>query len=204
MKTPLAVSLILLSLAAAAAPPSSASKKKKAEPASETPAEGGKASVEDCKKRIESYLAERTKKLQEAHAARLEFSSRETLLWEEFWGRDRDARKTFELRTGRQALDLFSMLETLDAKDHAATIANFETLRGTMVKAFEVQQKQKMQDFFAAREARWKQTADAQERDRAAFAAEAETAWQSDKSFFTSIYSPAPAAPAPAPARAAP
>ncbi len=70
-----------------------------------------------------------------------------------------------------------------------------------MVKSFEAQQKQKMADFFAAREARWKQMADAQEHDRAAFAADAEAAWQSDKNFLTSIYSPSAS---PAPAHAAP
>ena len=59
---------------------------------------------------------------------RMTFSSREALLWEEFWGKDREARKTFELRTARQAVDLFSTLETLDPKDHAPTIADFETL----------------------------------------------------------------------------
>ena len=192
MKSPRAALFILLCLSAAAAAPGSAPKQKKTAPAPEASADPAKPNAEDCKKRIENYLAQRTKKLQDAHAARLEFASRETLLWEEFWGKDRAARKTFELRTARQALDLFSMLETLDPKDHAATIANFETLRANMVKSFEVQQRQKMQDFFVARDARSKQFADAQERDRAAFAADAEASWQSDKNYFTSIYSPAP------------
>jgi hypothetical protein len=196
------VSLILLCLAAVAAAPSSASKRKKEASASMDSADAGKPSADDGKKRVEAYLAQRTKKLQDAYAARLVFSSREALLWEEFWGKDRDARKTFELRTARQAVDLFSTLETLDPKDHVSTIADYEKLRGTMVKAFEAQQKQKIQDFFAAREARWSQFADAQERDRVAFAAEAETAWQDDKGYLKSVYSPVPAPAASAPASA--
>ncbi len=202
MKTTRAVPLILLCLAAVAAAPPSGSRKKdrKAEAAAASDdADAGKATAADGKKRVEAYLAERTKQLQDAHAARLEFSAHETLLWEEFWGKVRDARKTFELRTARQAVDLFSTLETLDPKDHAATVADFEKLRGNLVKSFEAQQKQKMADFFAARDARWKQFTEAQERDRVAFAAEAETAWQSDKDFLRSIYSPAPDAGAPAP-----
>lgn len=194
MKTPRAVPLILLCLAAVAAAPHPVPKQKKTAPASVDLAEDGKPSAEDGKKRVETYLAERTKKLQDAHAARLAFSSRETLLWEEFWGKDRDARKTFELRTARQAVDLFSTLETLDPKDHATTIADFDKLRGTMVKAFESQQKQKMQEFFGARQTRWTQFADAQERDRVAFAAEADASWQDDKNFLKSIYAPAPTA----------
>jgi hypothetical protein len=192
MKTPRALPLILLCLAAVAAAPPSAPKPKKAAPVPAAAPSGGKPSAEDGKKRVEDYLAQRTKKLQDAHAARLAFSSRETLLWEEFWGKDQDARKTFELRTARQAVDLFSTLETLDPKDHASTIADYEKLRGTMVKSFETQQKQKMTDFFAAREARWNQFAAGQESDRAAFAADADAAWQDDKSFLRSIYAPAP------------
>ncbi|MFI5345831.1 MAG: hypothetical protein ACHQ51_05610 [Elusimicrobiota bacterium] len=194
------VSLCLLCLAsAAAAAPSSSRKKTEAPPADEAPA-AVKTAAEDGKKRVEAYLAQRTKKLQEAYAARLEFSSRETLLWEEFWGKDRDARKTFELRTARQAVDLFSTLETLDPKDHASTVADYERLRGTMVKSFETQQKQKMQEFFAAREARWNQFAAAQERTRSDFAADAEAAWQDDKNFLKALYAPA----SPTAARSAP
>jgi hypothetical protein len=198
------VSLLLLCLASAVSAAPSGSRKK----AEAAPAEDGenavKTAAEEGKKRVEAYLAQRTRKLQEAHAARLEFSSRETLLWEEFWGKDRDARKTFELRVARQAVDLFSTLETLDPKDHASTVADYERLRGTMVRSFETQQKQKMQDFFAAREARWNQFAAAQEKDRVAFAADAESSWQDDKNFLKSIYAPAPAGSASTPAHAAP
>ena len=192
MKTPRRLPLILLCLAAAAAAQPSASKSKKPAPAAVAEPESGKPSVEDGKTRVEKYLAQRTKKLQDAHAARLAFSSRETLLWEEFWAKDQEARKTFELRTARQTVDLFSTLETLDPKDHASTINDYEKLRGTMVKAFEAQQKQKMQDFFAGREARWLQFASGQESDRAAFAADADVAWQDDKGFLRSIYAPQP------------
>ncbi|MBI3565674.1 MAG: hypothetical protein HY079_10800 [Elusimicrobia bacterium] len=201
MKTRIAAAVLLLCAAAASAAPA----KKKDKPADAAPpaeeaaddakpaADDAKPGAADGKKRVEAYLAARTKKLADAHAARLEFSARENLLWEEFWGKVRDARKTFELRTARQAVDLFSTLETLDAKDHASTVADFEKLRGTMVKSFEAQQKQKMVEFFAAREARWKQFADAQEKDRVAFAAEAEAAWQADKDFLRSVYAPSPA-----------
>lgn len=193
MKTRISAAAVLLLCAAVA---SAAPAKKKDKPADGAPpaeeaADDAKPGAPDGKKRVEAYLAARTKKLVDAHAARLEFSSRESLMWEEFWGKVRDARKTFELRTARQAVDLFSTLETLDAKDHASTVADFEKLRGTMVKSFEAQQKQKMVEFFAARDARWKQFAADQEKDRAAFAAEAEAAWQADKDFLRSVYAPA-------------
>jgi hypothetical protein len=192
---PVAVALFL-SLNVSAQPPAAKSRKAKnpdAAPASDASAETEKAPPLDGKKRIETTLAQRTKQLQDSHAKRLEFSAHEALLWEEFWDKERDARKNFELRTARQIVDLFSTLETLDPKDHASTVADFEKLRGTMVKSFESQQKQKMQDFFAAREARSRQFAEAQEHDRAAFAADAEATWQDDKGYLKSIYSPAPA-----------
>lgn len=192
--------LLLLTAAAAAQPPASSKKKKAEAPAAEEGApEADMSSVHDGKKRVEAYLAQRTKKLQDALAARLAFSSQENLVWDEFWSKDRDARKMFELRTARQVLALFSTLETLDPKDHASTISDFDRLRSTMVRSFESQQKQKMFEFFIAREARWRQFSDAQERDRAAFAAEAESSWQDDKSFLRTIYSPnSPQAAAPA------
>lgn len=193
---------LFLSLNAAAqssSPKNRKPKKADAAPASDAPSDTDTAPTAtaapplDGKKRIEATLAQRTKQLQDAHAKRLEFSSHEALLWEEFWDKDRDARKNFELRTARQIVDLFSTLETLDPKDHASTVSDFEKLRGTMVKSFESQQKQKMQDFFAAREARFRQFAEVQEHDRAAFAADAEAAWQDDKGYLKSVYSPAPA-----------
>jgi hypothetical protein len=192
MKITRAVPLILLCLSVVAAAPSAGKKKGKpvAEPAVEATPDGEKGPGADGRKRLENYLAERTKKFQLAHASRMEFSGHETLVWEEYWGKVREARKTFELRTARQTVDLFSTLETLEPKDHASTIADYEKLRGTMVKSFETQEKQKMQEFFVARETRWKQFAEAQERDRVAFAAEAEAAWQNDKNFLTSLYSP--------------
>lgn len=196
MNTARAVPCLLILLAAAVAAQPPAKKKGKADadaetPAAEAPAETAKAApADDGKKRVEGYLASRTKKLQDAHALRLEFASHENFMWEDFWGKVRDARKTFELRMARQTLDLFSALETLDPKDHDATLADFEKMRGNMVKAFESQQKQKMAEFFAQREARWKQFADIQERDRTGFAAEADAAWQDNKSFLKSLYSP--------------
>jgi hypothetical protein len=179
----------LLILAAA---PAAARKKDKAPPpapaaAASAAAPAEKATMDDGRKRIEAYLAQRGKKLEDAYAARMAFSARENLRWEEFWGQERDVRKTFELRTARQVVDLFSTLETIDPKNHAATIADFEKLRANMVKSFEAQQKAKMEEFFSVREARYRQFAAEQEKDRSAFASDAEAAWLDDKNFLKSI-----------------
>lgn len=198
MNTRFAAAAVLLSLSAAAFAAEPSAKSKKADKAEAAPAaeagESDRSSLADGKKRIENFLALRSKKLQDAHSARLEFAAHETLLWEEFWGKERDVRKTFELRTARQVVDLFSTLETMDPKDHAGTITDFERLRGTMVKSFEDQQRRKMQDFFTAREARFRLFAEAQEKDRAAFASDGEAAWADDRAFLKSVFASGPAA----------
>lgn len=186
-----AVAVLLGAAAVCAAVPASARKKETAPPPADAPAD--KATMADGRKRIEAYLAARAKKLEEAYAARMAFSAQETLRWEEFWGQERDVRKTFELRTARQVVDLFSTLETIDPKSHAAAISDFEKLRANMVRSFEAQQKAKMQDFFAERESRFHRFAAEQEKARAAFASEADDAWAQDKDFLKTIQSPAPA-----------
>lgn len=189
---PIHAVVVLLGLAAA---PAAARKNEKAPAPAAAPSAAAedKATMNDGRKRIEAYLAQRGKKLEDAYAARAAFSAREALRWEEFWGQERDVRKTFELRTARQVVDLFSTLETIDAKSHASTIADFEKLRANMVKSFEAQRKEKMQEFFSEREARFREFAGQQEKDRASFASDADTAWAEDKEFLKSIQSGAPA-----------
>lgn len=164
--------------------------KKKAKPAAAAPAEGEEEAKPDegetHKKRVEAYLAKRLKKIQDAHAARIDFSIKDEQSWESFWEKAREERKTFEVRTARQTVDLFSTLEVIEPRDHATTIADFEKLRANMFKSFEAQQKQKVAEYFAAREARWKEFAAAQERERLAFVVESDENWQDDKLFLKS------------------
>jgi hypothetical protein len=179
--------LAALLVASAAVPTFAAKKKAKPAAAEESaaapqPEEGGGTH----RKRVEAYLAKRLKKIQDAHAARIDFSIKDEQSWESFWEKAREERKTFEVRTARQTVDLFSTLEVIEPRDHATTIADFEKMRANMFKSFESQQKQKVAEYFAAREARWKEFVAAQERERVAFALESDANWQDDKLFLRS------------------
>lgn len=174
---------VCLALAVAGSAADAASNKKTDQAAAEDDRPAG---VD--KKRFETYLKERVTKISGHHKARMDFFAKEADTWNSFWTKVRDERKLFEIRTTRQTMDLFESLASLDARDHPATIADFDKLHGNVVKSFELQQKQKMTEFFAARETRWREFAADQERERVDFLAEAASDWQKSK---TSLRDPA-------------
>lgn len=133
------------------------------------------------KKRFEAYLRDRLGKIEEHHKTRMDFLAKEAETWNSFWNKIRDERKIFEVRITRQTMDLFESLASLDPRDQPQTIADFEKMQGNVIKSFEMQQKQKTDEFFAAREARWKDFAAGQEQEREQFLAEAESDWQQSK-----------------------
>lgn len=142
------------------------------------------------KKRFESYIKRRVAKINDRHKARMDFLAKESDIWNSFWTKVRDERKLFEIRLARQLLDLFESLSSLDANDHALTMADFEKMQNNVVKSFETQQKQKLAEFFAARERRWREFVSQQERERADFLAEAPADWKATRG---SEAAPAPA-----------
>lgn len=130
------------------------------------------------KRRFEAYVKRRVNKINERHKARMDFLAKESDIWNNFWTKVRDERKLFEIRIGRQMLDLFESLSSLNPEDHAVSMADFERMQANVIKSFETQQRQKLSEFFAAREARWREFVAAQERERADFLAEGPTDWQ--------------------------
>jgi hypothetical protein len=133
------------------------------------------------KKRFEAYLKERLQKINEHHKQRMDFFARETGTWNLFWNKVRDERRNFEIRITRQTLDLFESLASLDGRDHPMAVGDFEKMHGTLVKSFESQQRDKMTEFFYGRDARIKEFAAEQERERAEFLAEAQAGWSDNK-----------------------
>ncbi|MBI3554217.1 MAG: hypothetical protein HY077_17095 [Elusimicrobia bacterium] len=156
-----------------------AGSKKKAKPAEDAQAAEDSGGAD--KSRFEAYLKDRLSKIQDAHKMRMDFFDKEKTSWDNFWTRIRDERRKFEIRITRQTLDLFESLASLDPKDHAATVSNFEKLQNDLIKSFEQQQKQKMQEFFSDRESRWKEFAGEQEKERSEFVADAEAGWKENK-----------------------
>lgn len=134
------------------------------------------------KKRFESYLKERLQKVNEHHKARMNFFAKETETWNLFFNRVRDERRLFEIRITRQTLDLFESLASLDPRDHPLAVGDFERMHQTVVKAFETQQREKMTEFFFARDTRWKDFSAEQERERGEFLAEAQAGWAENRS----------------------
>lgn len=161
------------------APPPPKKKAKAKAAAKANPDDAETSSVD--KARFEAYLKERLTKIDEAQKIRMDFFDAERQGWEDFWTKIRKDRRNFEYRITRQTLDLFDSLASLDPKDHAATVSNFERLQGDFIKSFEAQQKQKIAEFFAERESRWKQFQAEQEKERGDFMADAEAGWQQQK-----------------------
>lgn len=126
---------------------------------------------------IEKYLKHRLAAIKTSHKQRLTFMGKDGKEWESFWNKVKDDRNLFEVRIARQRLDLFESLGSLESSEHPTTIADFERLQTNQIRAFEGTQREKMQDFFQARERRWKEYYVAQEKDRANFAAEVEDSW---------------------------
>ncbi|MBI4424856.1 MAG: hypothetical protein HY554_14080 [Elusimicrobia bacterium] len=131
---------------------------------------------------IEAYLKHRLSAMKVSHKARLDIMTKDSQEWSAFWNKVKDERNLFEVRIARQRLDLFESLGSLEAKEHSATIADFERLQTGVIRAFEKGQQARMQEFFTARERRWRDFYAAQEKERAALAAEVDASWSQLKS----------------------
>ena len=131
--------------------------------------------------RFKTYLQQRLAKIKEAHQARMDFFAKESEVWQAFWNKVRDDRQVFELRSARRILNLFESLNSLEAADHPPIIAGFEKMHESVIQKFEDQQRQKMLDFFAAREARWKAFAVDQDKRNSEFVADGNTLWEESK-----------------------
>jgi hypothetical protein len=169
--------LLLLAGVSASWAAAGGAKKKKAKSSAEDDGGGG---ID--KKRFEDYLKDRMGKIKSAQDARMKFFADEQTGWKSFWDKIADDRKKFEVRMTRQMLDMFESLASLDPKDHATTVSNFEKMQADFMKSFETQQKQKIQDFFATQQQRWSDFAADQEKERADFMAEAQSGWEDNKS----------------------
>ncbi len=178
MRKQLALALAALLLVAGAASSQAAGTAHKRKAKSSSGDDGG-GGID--KKRFEDYLKDRVAKIKAAQDARMKFFAQEEDGWKTFWVKIADERKKFEVRMTRQMLDMFESLASLDPKDHAETVANFERMQGDFMKSFEAQQKQKIQDFFAGQQQRWADFAADQEKERSDFMAEAQAGWEDNK-----------------------
>lgn len=164
----------------APAPPKKKGNGKKA-PAAAPAAEAAPTPVAFEKGLLEAYLKERTQRIKDMHKGQLKFIADEVETWNQFWNKLKDDRMLFEVRIARQRLDLFESLASLDPRDQAPSISDFEKLQSNVIRSFELSQKQKMQDFFLSRESRWKDFAAVQERDRQELVVDAESSWREQK-----------------------
>lgn len=183
-----ALSALLLAPASASA---AAAKKARLAPAPDaTESEGKPASMGRDKAEIEAYLKQRLAEIRAGNKAQSDFSAAEALVWEEFWSKVKEERELFEVRVAKQRLNVFESLDSLERSEHGKTIADFERMQSNVLRSFENAQKAKMTAFFAAAAQRTKDFAAKQEKERAAFAADAEAGWRTLKAGF----SPAPTA----------
>lgn len=180
----------------ATAQPAESSKKKKPVPAAAERTEADEAAPAPTngvdKASLESYLRDRSERIKELHKSRMDFIAQEAEAWNAFWVKVKDDRLLFEVRITRQRLDLFESLNSLESRNHSPSIVNFEKLQGDIIKTFELEQKQRMVDFFTDHDARWKSFAAQQEKDRLESVADAEMAWQGQKAGLRGQPSPEP------------
>lgn len=169
-------------IAASSGVVSAAPKNKTAAPPEEEAVAAAGVSPAD-RNRFARYLKSRLDKIQKFHQARMDFHARETEAWNSFWNKVRDERRQFEIRMARQTLGLFDSLASLDPKDHAITIADFDRMQGNVIKNFENSQREKLQGFFMMHEGRWRDFAAQQERERVEFMAEALSGWNEQKAY---------------------
>ncbi|MFH1723120.1 MAG: hypothetical protein ABII00_00715 [Elusimicrobiota bacterium] len=134
------------------------------------------------KESIEAYLQKRLNKLKKVYEDQDAFGLRRSGAWKNFWLKRYEERKLFEVRVARQRLNLFESLASLDPSYHGQTIADFERLQDNVIKSFESQQKEKMDEFFAGLTRDIEEYAKGQERIRADFLESAIEAWKSQKS----------------------
>ncbi len=130
------------------------------------------------KKRFEAYVKRRIAKLNDAHKSRMDFMAKESDTWNSFWTKVRDERRVFEIRMSRQMLDFFDSLSSIAPGDRDAAISDFEKMQGNVLGSFESQQRQKLDEFFGARDRRWKDFVAQQEQERSQFLADAPADWQ--------------------------
>lgn len=136
---------------------------------------------------LDAYLRGRRLRIQRVHKARMDFMDREFEAWTKIWGKVREDRSRFEVRIARQRTDISESLSSLDSRDRQTALADFEKLQAGVINAFETQQKQKMQNFFSQKEARWKEFVLEQEKERAAFLEDAQASWKIQKEALKSM-----------------
>jgi Fe2+ transport system protein B len=140
------------------------------------------------KRRLEQYLKNRVAKINAAHKKRMEFIAHEQQYATHFWTKVRDDYQRFSVNLTRQTLDLILSLSSLDIKDHAATISNFEKLQNDELHSFDQKEREEVQEFASSHEAGWKDFVAQQQADRAQFIAEAVANWQQQKSQMEEAY----------------
>ena len=133
------------------------------------------------KESIEAYLQQRLGEAKKAHREQDKWGRGLTTAWASFWSQMYEDRKSFEIRIARQRLNLFESLDSLDPTFHSQTIADFERLQTNIIKSFESQQHQKMQDYFAVLFSDLKAFQGQQQTLREQLAADAMAAWKAQK-----------------------
>lgn len=133
------------------------------------------------KQSIEAYLKSRLDTLEEFHKDQDSFGRRMGNAWKQFWKQVYEDRKLFEVRLARQRLNLFESLASLDPAAHRQTVADFDRLQDTQFKSFEGELKARMDHYVNQLTSDLKDFAAKQEKQRAAFLAEAQDAWKKQR-----------------------
>jgi len=133
------------------------------------------------KESIEAYLTKRLATAKKSQKSQDKWGKGLTHAWGQFWTQMYNDRKSFEIRIARQRLNLFESLDSLDPAFHGQTITDFERLQSNIIKSFESQQSQKMEDYFAVLFSDLRSFQSEQESTRVRMSQEAMDAWRAQK-----------------------
>jgi len=133
------------------------------------------------KEEIERHLQARIKTLKEFHKGQMIFGQRMNASWVKFWDKTYADRKLFDVRMARQRLNLFESLASLDVDSHAATVADFDRLQMTQIRAFESDIQKRMSSYLTQMMADLKVFTEDQEKKREEFNRSLIESWSDQK-----------------------
>jgi hypothetical protein len=143
--------------------PAKAAKKAEEGPAEAAPSESAETDT------VTNNFKGRIGQLKRFHAEQETFGKKFALDWDEFWKKLFDRCQNFEKNMAKQRLNHFELLHSLSKANQAQATADFERQQGNLTKAFEQEQREDIDKFFAQLDSRLKRFSAEQDKQRLEF-----------------------------------
>lgn len=171
--------------AAPAMPQAEAAAEPEEAPAEEAQAEEAPVKKKPGKKAAKSAPLDpfkmRLAEISKVHKSQMAFGNTEFEAWRLFWTKLRDERGLFEMRLANERKAFVESLSSLDSKDHAQSLVDYETMQSNKMRSFEESQGVRIKDFVQEREAKLREFGVAQEAERDRMAQASQDAWVEER-----------------------